>query len=167
MPGGTTMAESYQMVRGELTVRDQRFSIVVSRFNEFISSRLLAGAVDALERHGARTSNITVIWVPGAWELPLTARKVVAGGACDAVICLGCVIRGETPHFDYVAAESAKGIAQVGMSSDKPVVFGVLTADTLEQAINRAGAKAGNKGVDAAMSAIEMVNLFARLDGGK
>ena len=158
------MAESTRTITGELTVRKQRFVIVVSRFNEFVSSRLLAGATDALQRHGCKPANITVIWVPGAWELPLAARKAASTGQFDAVICLGCVIRGETPHFDYIASEAAKGIAQVGVTADLPVVFGVLTADTLEQAINRAGAKSGNKGADAAMTAIEMANLYANLD---
>ena len=159
------MAETPQNINGDLTVGKQRFAIIVSRFNEFVSSRLLDGAIDALQRHGCKPSNITVIRVPGAWELPLTAKKAASTGQYDAVICLGCVIRGETPHFDYVAAEAAKGIAQAGLATDLPIVFGVLTADTLEQAINRAGAKAGNKGADAAMTAIEMVNLYAKLDG--
>lgn len=157
------MPETPRIIQGELLIKGQRFAIVVSRFNEFISSRLLGGATDALERHGCATEDITVIWVPGAWELPMTAKKAAASGRFDAVLCLGCVIRGETPHFDYVAGEAAKGVAQVGLESGMPVVFGVLTADTLEQAINRAGAKAGNKGADAAMTAIEMVNVFAKL----
>jgi 6,7-dimethyl-8-ribityllumazine synthase len=161
------MTESTQTITGELTVDKQKFAIIVSRFNEFVSSRLLGGAIDALERHGCAKSNITVIWVPGAWELPLAARKVTATGQYDAVLCLGCVIRGETPHFDYIAGETAKGIAQAGLAADLPVVFGVLTADTLEQAINRAGAKSGNKGADAAMTAIEMANLYAKLEKRK
>ena len=161
------MTQAINTIKGELVVTKQRFAIVVSRFNEFVSSRLLSAAVDTLERHGCPTSNITAVWVPGAWELPLTARQVASNGQYDAVICLGCVIRGETPHFDYVASEAAKGIAQVGLEARLPVVFGVLTADTLEQAINRAGAKAGNKGADAALAAIEMVNLFAQLDKKK
>jgi len=148
---------------GELVVKDQKFAIIVSRFNEFISSRLLSAALDALQRHGCKPSNIKVIWVPGAWELPLTAKKVAGGGGVDAVICLGCVIRGETPHFEYVAGEAAKGIAQVALDTGLPVVFGVLTADSLEQAVQRAGAKSGNKGADAAVTAIEMTNLFARI----
>ena len=161
------MAEAINTIKGELVVKKQRFAIVISRFNEFVSSRLLGAAVDTLERHGCPTGNITAVWVPGAWELPATARRVALGGKYDAVICLGCVIRGETPHFDYIANEAAKGIAQVGLEARLPVVFGVLTADTLEQAINRAGAKAGNKGADAAMTAIEMVNLFAQLEAPK
>ena len=152
---------------GDLVVRKQRFAIIVSRFNEFIGSRLLSAAIDTLERHGCDRTNIAVIWVPGAWELPLTAAKVIDTGQFEAIICLGCVIRGETPHFDYVAGEAAKGIAQVSLQSKLPVIFGVLTADTLEQAIQRAGAKAGNKGADAALAAIEMSNLFAKLDGAK
>lgn len=152
---------------GDLVVRKQRFAIIVSRFNEFVSSRLLAAAVDALERHGCDGANITVIWVPGAWELPLAAAKAAEMGQFEAIICLGCIIRGETPHFDYVAGEAAKGIAQVGLASKLPVVFGVVTADNLEQAVHRAGAKAGNKGADAALAAIEMSNLFVKLDGSK
>jgi len=158
------MAETIATIKGELVAKGQRFAILVSRFNEFISSRLLNAAVDTLERHGGKTSDITAIWVPGAWELAATARRAALSGKFDAVICLGCVIRGETPHFDHVAGEAAKGIARIGLEANVPVVFGVLTADTLEQAINRAGAKAGNRGADAAMTAIEMVNLFGQLD---
>lgn len=161
------MAEAINTIKGELVVKKQRFAIVISRFNEFVGSRLLAATVDTLERHGCATADITAIWVPGAWELPATARRVALSGKYDAVICLGCVIRGETPHFDYIANEAAKGIAQVGLETGLPVVFGVLTADTLDQAINRAGAKAGNKGADAALTAIEMVNLFAQLEAPK
>ncbi len=157
------MAEGIATITGELVVRKGRFAIVVSRFNEFITSRLLEAAVDTLERHGCQRSDITAIWVPGSWEIPIAARKAAASGRFDAVICLGCVIRGETPHFDYVAAEAAKGIAHAGMEAGVPVVFGVLTTDNLEQAVNRAGAKGGNKGADAALTAIEMVNLFAKL----
>ncbi len=161
------MAEAINTIKGELVVKKQRFAIVISRFNEFVGSRLLAATVDTLERHGCATGDITAIWVPGAWELPATARRVALSGKYHAVICLGCVIRGETPHFDYIANEAAKGIAQVGLETGLPVVFGVLTADTLDQAINRAGAKAGNKGADAALTAIEMVNLFAQLEAPK
>ena len=157
------MADSVQTITGELTVQKQRFAIVVSRFNEFVSSRLLGGAIDALERHGCKTANITVVWVPGAWELPLVAKKLASSGRYHAVICLGCVIRGETPHFDYIAAEAAKGLGQVSLESGVPVAFGVLTTNTLEQAIDRAGAKSGNKGFDAAMSAVEMANLMRQL----
>ena len=161
------MKDSTLTISGDLVVREQRFGIIVSRFNDFVSSRLLAGCLDGLERHGCAANRITVIRVPGAWELPATAAKAATSGRFDAVICLGSVIRGETPHFDYVAGEAAKGIAQAGLASDVPVVFGVLTSDTLEQAINRAGAKSGNKGADAAVTAIEMSNLFARLDADK
>ena len=140
-----------------------RFGIVVSRFNEFISSKLLDGAVDALVRHGASEENIDVAWVPGAFEIPAAAKRLSEKGEYVAVICLGAVIRGSTPHFDYIAGEAAKGIAQVALSSKAPVVFGVLTTDTIEQAVERAGTKAGNKGADAAMAAIEMVDLFGRL----
>lgn len=161
------MAETPMTISGELTVKNQRFAIVVSRFNEFVSSRLLDGAIDALQRHGCKPANITVIRVPGAWELPQTARQAAQSGQYEAVICLGCVIRGETPHFEYVASEAAKGIAQVGLTTEIPVAFGVLTADTLEQAINRAGAKSGNKGADAAMTAIELTNLYAKLGSAK
>lgn len=151
-------------ISGDLVVLKQhRFALVVSRFNEFITSRLLAAAVDALERHGCPGGNITTIWVPGAWELALTARKAASTGRFEAVICLGCILRGDTPHFDYVAGETAKGVAMVSMETNLPVIYGVLTADTLEQAIHRAGAKAGNRGADAAMTAIEMVNLFNKL----
>ncbi len=159
------MPDATHMISGDLVVRKQRFAIVASRFNEFITSRLLSAAIDTLERHGCPRENITTVWVPGAWEIPLTAKKAAMTGRFDAVICLGCVMRGDTPHFEYVAGEAAKGIAQAGMETNVPIVFGVLTTDTLEQAIERAGAKAGNKGADAAMTAIEMTNLFAKLDG--
>lgn len=161
------MSETPRTISGELVVGKQRFAIIVSRFNEFIGSRLLAAAIDALERHGCSRSAMTVIWVPGAWELPLTAMRAAATGDFEAIICLGCVIRGETPHFDYVAAEAAKGIAQASLETKVPIAFGVLTTDTLDQAINRAGAKSGNKGADAALAAIEMTNLFAKLEGRK
>lgn len=157
------MSESVTTITGDLIVRKAKFAIVVSRFNEFVTSRLLAAAVDTLERHGCAHGDITAIWVPGSWELPATAKRAAMSGRFDAVICLGCVIRGETPHFDYVAAEAAKGIAHAGMEANVPVVFGVLTTDTLEQAVQRAGAKAGNKGADAAITAIEMCNLFSKL----
>jgi 6,7-dimethyl-8-ribityllumazine synthase len=152
-------------ITGDLVVRKARFAILVSRFNEFITSRLLAAAVDTLERHGCPCSDITVIWVPGSWELPLTAKKCAQSGKYEAVICLGCVIRGETTHFEHVCNEAAKGIAQASMETGVPIVFGVLTTNTLDQAINRAGAKTGNKGADFALTAIEMVNLYAKLAG--
>jgi len=149
---------------GELTVdASQRFAIVSSRFNEFITNRLLAGALDCLYRHGAADEQITQVRVPGSFELPLAAQTLAAGGKFDAVICLGTIIRGQTPHFDYVAAETAKGIAHAALATQLPVAFGVITADTIEQAIDRAGAKAGNKGADAAMVAIEMANLMRKL----
>jgi 6,7-dimethyl-8-ribityllumazine synthase len=150
-------------LHGQLSVDGQRFAIVVSRFNEFITSTLLSGAVDALQRHGCDDGNITCVHVPGAFELPFVAKKLAESGRFDAVICIGCVIRGQTPHFEYVAGEAAKGIAHVGLSTGVPTTFGVITADTLEQAIERAGAKSGNKGVDAAMCAIELVNLLGQL----
>jgi 6,7-dimethyl-8-ribityllumazine synthase len=154
-------------IHGDLMVGKQRFAIAVSRYNEFITHKLLSGALDALARHGCEESQITIVRVPGSYELPLIARKLVDTGRYDAVLCLGCIIRGHTPHFDYIAAECAKGIAQVAMDSGIPVTFGVITADTLEQAIERAGSKAGNKGVDAALTAIELVNLYARLSRGR
>ena len=154
-------------LQGSLQVDGGRFAIAVSRFNEFITSRLLAGAVDVLQRHGCREEDITCAHVPGAFDLPLIAQRLAGCGQFDAVICLGCVIRGHTPHFEYVASEAAKGIAQAGLSTGVPTTFGVITADTLEQAVDRAGAKAGNKGADAALSAIELVNLLKQLPGSK
>lgn len=150
-------------IHGQLAVDGQRFAIVVSRFNEFITSKLLSGAVDCLKRHGCDEDRITCVHVPGAFEIPLVARRLAGSGMYDAVICLGCVLRGQTPHFEYVAGEAAKGIAQVGMSTGIPTTFGVITADTLEQAVERAGTKAGNKGVEAALSAIELTNLLKQL----
>src|SRR5450759_312373 len=146
---------------GQLVARDLKFAIVVSRFNEFISKSLLSGAMDSLTRHEASADNIDVAWVPGSFEIPLVASRLAASGKYDAVICLGAVIRGNTPHFDYVAAEVSKGIARVGLDTGVPVAFGIITADTLEQAVDRAGAKAGNKGWQAALTAIEMANLLA------
>ncbi len=144
---------------GKLVARDYKFAIVISRFNEFISSHLLSGAIDCLKRHEAGEENIDVYWVPGSFEIPLVAKKTAQGDSYDAVICLGAVIRGATPHFDYVAAEVAKGIASASMETGVPIIFGVVTSDTLEQAIERAGSKAGNKGWQAAVSAIEMADL--------
>ncbi len=153
-----------RVLEGQLSAEGLKFGIIVSRFNDFISSRLVEGAMDALLRHGATEEQVSVIKVPGAFEIPLTAKKLAESGRYDAVICLGAVIRGSTPHFDYVAAEVSKGIASVSLESRIPVTFGVLTTDNLEQAIERAGSKSGNKGYDGAMAAIEMVNLFKELE---
>lgn len=152
-----------KVLQGELTAKGKSFAIVVSRFNELIGSKLLNGALDCLDRHEAAEDDITVIWVPGAFEIPLVAKKAAESGSYDAVICLGAVIRGETPHFDYIAGEVAKGIAMTALDTGVPVIFGVVTTDTVEQAVNRAGATAGNRGFDAAMSAIEMANLLGRM----
>ncbi len=146
--------------QGRLNAAGFRFAIVSSRWNDFLTARLVEGALDALERLGADQNSIEHFRVPGSFEIPLTAQKVAESNRFDAVICLGAIIRGQTPHFDYVAGEAAKGIAQAAMKTGVPVLFGVVTADTLEQAIDRAGAKAGNKGFEAAMSAIELVNLY-------
>lgn len=153
-----------QIFEGKLLGEGLRFGIVVSRFNEFITNKLLSGALDMLFRHGVSEKAVDVAWVPGAFEIPLTAQKMVERGY-DAVICLGAVIRGATPHFDYIASEVTKGIAQVSLATGVPVIYGLITADTLEQAIERAGTKAGNKGADAAVTALEMVNLFKELKG--
>lgn len=155
---------SHNELQGKLAVEGQRFALVVSRFNDFITSKLLAGAIDALERHGCEAKNITVVRVPGSFELPLTAKKCAQSAQYEAVICLGCVIRGQTPHFEFIAAETAKGIAQVGLETGIPITFGVITADTLEQAIERAGSKSGNKGADAAVTAIELLNLYRQIE---
>jgi len=152
-----------KIYEGKLLAQDLRFGIVVSRFNDFICDRLLGGALDALKRSGASEENIEVFKVPGAFEIPLLAKKMAGSARFDAVICLGAVIRGATPHFDYVASEVSKGIANVSLETGKPISFGVLTTDTLEQAIERAGSKAGNKGWDAAMAAIEMANLIRQI----
>ena len=148
---------------GKLSAKGFRFAIILSRFNEFIGSRLMDGAMDALLRHGAEEEKIDVIKVPGAFEIPLAAKKAAKSGKYNAVICLGSVIRGSTPHFEYVAAEVTKGIASVGLETEIPVAFGILTTDNIEQAIERAGSKSGNKGWDAAISAIEMVNLLKQV----
>jgi len=152
-----------ETIEGDFTVRDARMAFVVSRFNGFIVERLLEGAVDALGRHGIGEDQLTTVRVPGAWEMPFAAQRLARCGNYEAVIALGCVIRGGTPHFDYVAGEAAKGIANVGTQQDLPVIFGVLTTETIEQAIERAGTKAGNKGAEAAMSALEMVSLARQL----
>ncbi len=148
------------IIEGQLIGEGKRFGIVVSRFNDFISEKLVGGAFDALTRTGTRSEDIDVLKVPGAFEIPLAAQKLARTGKYNAVICLGAVIRGATPHFDYVSAEVSKGIAQVGLETDIPVLFGILTTDTIEQAIERAGTKSGNKGWDAAMAAVEMANLM-------
>jgi 6,7-dimethyl-8-ribityllumazine synthase len=153
-----------RIYEGRLTSNNKKYGIVVGRFNEFIGGKLLSGALDALKRHGVDEEEIEVAWVPGAFEIPLAAKKMALSGKYSAVICLGAVIKGSTPHFDFVSSEVSKGIANVSLETGLPVVFGVLTTDTIEQAIERAGTKAGNKGYDAACTAIEMVNLFDELD---
>jgi 6,7-dimethyl-8-ribityllumazine synthase len=152
-----------KIVEGKIVAKGMKFGIAASRFNDFISGRLIEGAIDTLIRAGADEKDIQVYKVPGAFELPLTAKKLAKSGRFDAVICLGAVIRGATPHFEYISAEVTKGIASVGMEAEIPVIYGVLTTDTIEQAIERAGTKSGNKGADAAMSAIEMVDLFKKI----
>ncbi|MFP4348664.1 MAG: 6,7-dimethyl-8-ribityllumazine synthase [Thermodesulfobacteriota bacterium] len=151
-------------IEGNLIAEGKKFAIVVSRFNDFITERLVGGAMDGLIRSGARDEDVDVVRVPGAFEIPLLAKKMAGRGRYNAVICLGAVIRGATSHYDYVCAEVSKGIAAVGLQSEIPVIFGILTTDTIEQAIERAGTKAGNKGWDAAMSAIEMANLMQAVD---
>ena len=153
-----------KVLEGQLTARGLKFAIVVSRFNSLVTQRLLDGALDALRRHEADENAITIAWTPGSFELPLVAQKFARSGKYDAVICLGCIIRGDTPHFEYVASETAKGITQVMLDTGVPVVFGVVTADNLEQALERAGAKAGNRGFDAAMTAMEMANLLRKIE---
>lgn len=152
--------------QGRLNAEGFRFAIVASRWNDFLTSRLIEGALDALERLGADEKSVELFKVPGSFEIPLLARKLAASGKWDAVICLGTIIRGETPHFEYIASEVTKGIAQAGMETGVPVIYGIVTADTLEQAIDRAGVKAGNKGFEAAMSAVELVNLYKEVSTG-
>ena len=154
----------HKEIIGNLNGADKKFAVVVSRFNDFITGKLLEGAFDCLLRHGGKEDDITVVRVPGAFEIPPAAAKLAKSGKYHAVICLGAVIRGATPHFDYVASEAAKGVAQAAMSSGVPVIFGVLTTDSIEQAVERAGTKGGNKGWDAALSAIEMADLWEKLD---
>lgn len=151
-------------LEGDFSPTNASFALVVARFNSFVVDSLLSGAIDALVRHGVPEKNLTIVKVPGAFELPLVAKRLAESKKYDAIIALGAVIRGSTPHFDYVAGECAKGLGQVGMQQDLPVVFGVLTVDSIEQAIERAGTKAGNKGADAAMTAIELVSLLRKLD---
>jgi 6,7-dimethyl-8-ribityllumazine synthase len=150
-------------IAGDLSAKDLRFAVIVARFNSFITDRLLAGALDALTRTGCPAENIEIVKVPGSWEIPVVARELARAKRHDAIIALGAVIRGETPHFDYVAGEAARGLAQVATDTGVPVAFGVLTTNTVEQAVDRAGSKGGNKGFDAATSAIEMANLMRRL----
>ena len=152
-----------KIIEGKIVAKGMKFGIVASRFNDFIRGRLIEGAIDTLIRAGADEKDIHIYKVPGAFELPLTAKKLAKSARFDAVICLGAVIRGATPHFEYISAEVSKGIASVGLEAEIPVVYGVLTTDTIEQAIERAGTKSGNKGADAAMSAIEMVDLFKKI----
>ncbi|MEA5444502.1 6,7-dimethyl-8-ribityllumazine synthase [Gammaproteobacteria bacterium AB-CW1] len=152
-------------IEGEMVVEKARFAVLATRFNGFIVERLVEGAVDALKRHGAADADIDIIRAPGAWELPLVARRVAATGDYHGIVALGCVIRGATPHFDYVCGECSRGLGRVADDSGLPVGFGVLTVDTIEQAVERAGTKAGNKGVEAATAVIEMVNLLRRIEG--
>jgi 6,7-dimethyl-8-ribityllumazine synthase len=153
----------YNTIEGEFRAEGLRFAVVVSRFNSFITERLLEGALDAIVRCGGKAETVEVVRIPGAWEFPVTVRAIAAARRHDAILCLGAVIRGDTPHFDYVAGEAARGIAAASAETGLPVAFGVLTTNTVEQAIDRAGAKSGNKGFDAAMTAIEMANLLRRL----
>ncbi len=151
------------VIKADLVAKGKKFAIVISRFNEFISAKLLDGCVDTLSRHGVQESSIDVVWVPGAFELPMLALKCAKSKKYDAVICLGTIIRGATPHFEFVASEAAKGIAKASLDTNIPCIFGVITAENIEQAIERAGTKDGNKGRDAALSAIEMANLYAKV----
>jgi 6,7-dimethyl-8-ribityllumazine synthase len=152
-----------KVIEGHLSAKYKQIGIIVSRFNEMITSKLLSGALDCLNRLNCEEKNITTVWVPGTFEIPLTAKLMAKQDKYHAIICLGAVIRGATPHFDYVAAEVSKGVASVGLESGVPIIFGIITADTIEQAIERAGTKAGNKGFDAAMTAIEMADLITKL----
>lgn len=152
-----------KVIEGQISARGRKIAIVVSRWNSLITSKLLDGAVDAIVRHEGDRENLTVVWVPGSFELPGVVRKLATAGQYDAVIALGCVIRGGTPHFEYIAAEVSKGVAQVALNSEVPVSFGVLTTDNIEQAIERAGSKAGNKGAEAAIAALEMINVFKQI----
>jgi len=154
----------YNIIQGDFQGKDLKIGIVAGRFNEFITNKLISGAVDVLTRHGVLENNIDLAWVPGAFEIPVVAKKMAEKKKYDAIICLGCIIRGATPHFDYVAAEASKGVASVSIDYGFPVIFGVLTTDNIEQAIERAGTKAGNKGADAAMAAIEMANLIKNIE---
>jgi 6,7-dimethyl-8-ribityllumazine synthase len=153
-----------KVIEGELLVRDLRFGVVITRFNDFVVEPLLRGALDALKRHGAADKQIEIVRVPGAFDLPVAARKLALSRRYEALIALGAVIRGQTPHFEYVAGECASGLARIALESGVPIAFGVLTTDTMEQAVDRAGGKAGNKGADAALAALEMANLLRRLE---
>lgn len=155
-----------QIIQGKLVGHGKKFGVVVSRFNEFISKKLLEGALDCLERHEVNSDDIVIAWVPGSFEIPVAALKMAKTKKYDVIICLGAVIRGATPHFEYIAAEVTKGIAQINLQTGMPVTYGIVTADTLEQAIERAGTKAGNKGWDAALSALEMADLFKNMQSG-
>ena len=157
--------EQPKIIEGELLARDLRFAILAARFNDFVVEPLLRGALDALKRHGATEKQIEIVRVPGAFDIPIVARKLALSRRYEALIALGAVIRGQTPHFDFVAGECASGIARIALESGVPIAFGVLTTDTVEQAIDRAGGKAGNKGADAALTALEMANLLRRMDG--
>jgi len=150
-------------IEGNLIAKGKKFGIIASRFNDFITKELVSGCMDTLTRHGANNEDLSITWVPGAFEIPLVAQRLAKAKSYDALICLGTVIRGSTPHFDYIASEVAKGVAKVSLDSGFPVIFGIITADTIEQAVERAGTKEGNKGRDAAMSAIEMANLLPQL----
>ncbi|NQV03391.1 MAG: 6,7-dimethyl-8-ribityllumazine synthase [Bacteroidia bacterium] len=152
-----------KVIEGKLDAKELKFGIVVARFNEFISSKLLSGCLDGLKRHGADDANIETVWAPGSFEIPFLAKKMATSGNYNAVICLGAVIRGATPHFDYIAAEVSKGVASIGLETGIPVIYGVLTTDNIEQAIERAGTKSGNKGFDAALTAIEMANVLPQI----
>ena len=160
LKGVVNMGAVYQ---GELIGTGKKFAVIVSRFNEFITSKLLSGAQDMFSRHGVAEGDVDIIWVPGAFEVPIAALRIARSGAYDAVVCIAAVIRGQTPHFNYIASEVAKGVAHVGLVTGVPTIFGVVTSDTIEQAIDRAGTKAGNKGADAAAAAIEMANLFGKI----
>ena len=152
-----------KVIEGNMIAKGKKFGIVASRFNDFITKELISSCIDTLVRHGAQEKDLSVTWVPGAFEIPLIAQKIAKSKSYDAVICLGTIIRGSTPHFDYIASEVSKGIAKVSLDTGTPVIFGVITADTIEQAVERAGTKDGNKGKDAALSAIEMANLLSQL----
>lgn len=157
----------FQKIEGMLSAEGHSYGIVVSRFNSLVTNPLLDGAIDCLTRHGASEKNITVVYCPGSFEIPQVASQLAKSGKYDGVVCLGCVIRGETPHFDYIASEVTKGVGSVALETGVPIAFGVLTTENLEQALERAGAKAGNKGWDAALTAMELVNTFKQLSGGK